>query len=79
VGELYRACLREHGRCISKVYVGEDKPQQVGWVFLKKNPPEPEGDGEGLIQTWVSVFKNPGVKHVVIEGREYATFPRSHR
>ena len=32
LGELYRAMVKEHGRCISKVYVGEGTP--IGWVFI---------------------------------------------
>lgn len=72
LGQLYRACLKEHGRPVSKVYVGDGVP--VGWVFLKKNP-----EGAGLIETWVTVFKHPGIKRTVVEGREYADFKRTHK
>jgi hypothetical protein len=46
-GELFRFCLREYGRCISKVYVDRSFPapdgngkasvvDQVGWCFQKR-------------------------------------------
>jgi hypothetical protein len=48
-GQLYRALMREYGRCTSKVYVddpapvnGDDakgytlRPRAVGWVFVKR-------------------------------------------
>lgn len=36
-GTLYRACQREYGRCVSKVYVDiDDKTMAVGWVFVKR-------------------------------------------
>ena len=74
VGTLYRACMKEHGRPISKLYVGDGK--QVGWVFLKRNPPEPEGDGKGVIETWITVWDKPPRKRVVWSKGTHPSFQR---
>jgi hypothetical protein len=37
VGELFRFCQIEFGRCTSSVYVDRDgETQKIGWVFLKR-------------------------------------------
>lgn len=69
-GDLYRACMKEYGRCTSYVYVdGKDgKPKKIGWVFVKKAP-----NGEkGVQQTWVSVFSTPPRRVNEWQGGEYA-------
>jgi hypothetical protein len=75
-GSLYRACSREFGRCIGKVYIDDVAPlgtttiaKQVGWVFLKKNP-----EGDGCIETLVEVYTKPPVRRVVIEGGTHPKF-----
>jgi|SRR5215469_2190350 len=57
-GELYRACRRDFGRCVSRVYVDgpTGNPRPVGWVFRKKTA----DSAPGLQETWVTVFsRNP--------------------
>lgn len=55
-GDLYRASMRHHGRCISKVYV--DDGVQVGWVFVKRMRYE-DDPGTFLAETWVTVHTAP--------------------
>jgi hypothetical protein len=69
-GDLYRACVKQHGKCLGKMYVGEDKPQQVGWIFFRKATNKDEYDQE----VWITVFKTPPTKRTVYEGAEYPTF-----
>jgi hypothetical protein len=71
-GELYHACIREHGRCTGKMYIDSATQNQiqVGWIFLKQNPE----DKDTLIETWVEVFTTPPTKKVVIEGGEHPNF-----
>lgn len=67
-GELFRACRRHLGRVSGSVYVDvAGKPTRVGWVFLKKNP-----DGEGIIETWVTVYTEPPMRVTRLEGGSYA-------
>ena len=55
-GKLYKALLKEHGRCISKVYVDIDSTQkQIGWVFLKRRPYDDTPRETFLCETWVTV------------------------
>jgi len=78
--ELYRACVKMHGRCTGKVYIGEGT--QVGWIFLKKNTESERGSKpKGCFETWVTVYAKPPVKVVKWEGAEYPAFARkrSHR
>lgn len=51
---LFRRLSRQFGRCVSKIYVGEDKP--VGWVFEKKQPYEDKG--YFIQETWITVHAN---------------------
>lgn len=72
-GKLFKACLREHGRCLSKVYVDRDgKPMQVGWSFFKRATDKDHYD----VETWITVYVQPPVKKVTWEGAEYPTFAR---
>lgn len=66
-GDLYRACVKTHGRCIGKMYVGEGV--QAGWIFLKRNP-----EGKGCIETWVEVYVSPPVKSVQWSDPVFPTF-----
>jgi hypothetical protein len=54
-GELYRACVREHGRCTGKVYIGsDDNVRHVGWVFVKRAQYD-DDPSTFLRETWVTV------------------------
>lgn len=72
-GELYRAMMREYGRCQSKVYVDvNDKAQQIGWYFVKRA--KYEDCNETYLQgTWVTVLKGAPVRSVHYD---YADFGR---
>jgi hypothetical protein len=71
-GDLYRACVKQHGKCLGKMYVGEDKPQQVGWIFFRKATNKDEYDQE----VWITVFQKLPVKHVSWTDGEYPTFKK---
>lgn len=71
--QLYRACVKEHGRCVSKEYVDiEGKSVQVGWVFFKRATSKDQYD----VETWVTVYTQPPTKRVVWEGAKYPTFKK---
>lgn len=64
LGELYRALVREHGRCTGCVYVDtEDGTRAIGWVFLKRKQyadcPE-----TFLAETWVTLHEQAPETHV---------------
>jgi len=72
LGRLFRDAQREHGRCVSRVYVDiEDGPAiPVGWVFVKRDEYEdsrPRYDDYGrrkpvetfLHETWITVHAAP--------------------
>ncbi len=55
VGELFRHCQREFGRCRSKVYVDtDDGSRAIGWVFEKLDAYEDAG-GHYLRHVWVTL------------------------
>ena len=62
MGELFRFCQKEYGRCVSKVYRdvamgdGAYDMKTEGWVFLKRANYE-RGKGTYLQETWVSRIK----------------------
>jgi len=61
-GELYRAMVKEYGRCVSKIYVdvaGKAKP--VGWCFVKRRKYE-DCDETYLQEVWVTVHEAPPTK-----------------
>lgn len=55
--ELYRALVKEYGRCIGRLYVDmkDDSTKHIGWVFVKRmrydDVPE-----TFLCETWVSIY-----------------------
>ena len=59
-GDLFRFCVREHGRCISKVY--RDAPDgggyAIGWVFLRRRKFD-DCNETYLCETWVTVHAGP--------------------
>ena len=76
VGELFRACRREYGRCISKVYIdrNDGTSQAIGWVFLKRVPYQDAPNETYLQEAWITVHKAPPTRTIKyhyfpIEGR----------
>lgn len=67
--EVYRAALKEYGRCVSKMYfenkTGESK--HIGWVFEKKCYYE-DTQEPYLQETWITPLLSYEVKHI----KEYA-------
>lgn len=73
-GVLYKALVKEYGRCISKQYIemgkiiGYNNRVQIGWVFAKretytdaKKPIKKDRD-TFICETWVSVHsKKPDI------------------
>lgn len=60
--ELYNRMMREYGRPVSKVYVGEQPKDimAIGWVFQKRVPYD-DGPGTFLQETWVVVENTQAV------------------
>lgn len=62
IGELYRRCAEEYGRCISKVYIDlPDAPATpIGWVFVKRVEYDDYHSRETYLrETWVTVYDGP--------------------
>jgi hypothetical protein len=59
-GELYRAMVREYGRCTSRVYIDstDAKPVAIGWVFVKRQQYE-DSPETFLKETWVTLHTAP--------------------
>jgi hypothetical protein len=59
-GALYRALVKEYGRCISKVYVDREgaPPLAIGWVFRGRQRYTDTGEPY-LRETWVTRHKGP--------------------
>lgn len=59
-GELYKNCVKEYGRCISRVYVDglSNKSKPIGWVFLKRKKYDDCGE-TFLAETWVTIHNGP--------------------
>ena len=38
IGKLFRSCVREYGRCVSKIYIDRKSEEAIpiGWVFQKR-------------------------------------------
>lgn len=68
-GDLYRACVRQFGRCLGAMYVGDAQPRKIGWAFVRKNPQD-----NTLQETWVEVFVVPPTRTVSYSNPEYPTF-----
>ena len=69
-GELFRANMREYGRCTGKVYVddAEGKAHPVGWVFQKRIEYQDAhrlsaGEKTYLQDTWVTYRKGEPEPH----------------
>lgn len=62
-GDLFRFCLREFGRCVSKVYVGEKNPRAIGWVF-EKRVKYTDSDKTYLQEAWITLHTAPPVRSI---------------
>lgn len=58
LGDLYRACVREYGRCASSVRV-DPTGRRVGWVFVKLDRYQDTGEPY-LREVWVTVLSPSG-------------------
>lgn len=60
VGALYRFCVKEYGRCVSKVYIDglQGHPKAIGWCFVKRCKYEETGK-EYLRETWITLHDAP--------------------
>ena len=58
IGRLFRSMQREHGRCVSSVYVdtNDGKAMRVGWVFEKRRKYS-DSSKTYLSETWVTLFE----------------------
>src|SRR5690242_15690009 len=56
-GELFSACLKEYGRCISKMYVdvSDGGRIHIGWVFEKKMKYD-DSHETFICHTWIAVL-----------------------
>lgn len=62
-GKLFASLRREYGRCISCMFVGEDNPIKIGWVFQKKVQYQDTKEFYNQ-STWVSLHKAPPTKTI---------------
>ena len=60
IGNLYRCMLKEHGRCIGKVYVDRENGETwaVGWVFIKREHYDDNKDTY-IRETWITLYHQP--------------------
>lgn len=59
IGSIYRDCVREYGRCTSKVYqdTPNGKAKAIGWVFLKRMEYSDFRSTDTYLQeTWITVL-----------------------
>jgi hypothetical protein len=56
IKRLFKSMMKEYGRCVSKVYIGETKPKAIGWVFQKNAEPDRNGNKRKL-ETWVTLHE----------------------
>lgn len=68
VGDIFRRCREEYGRCTGKVYVDSKKQGTiaVGWVFVKRQKYD-DCDETFLKETWISLLD----KDELIRKREW--------
>lgn len=59
VNKLFRALNKEHGKCVSKMYIGEG--QHIGYVFQKRQKYD-DSKETFLLETWVSFHKEKPTK-----------------
>lgn len=64
IGELYRAYVREYGRCIGSVNIDTDHgAQRIGWVFQKRMRYEDarsrRPEDYYILEVWVTLHEAP--------------------
>ena len=59
--EVYKFSLKEFGRCMGKVYIGEGK--HIGWIFQKRVKYE-DCNEYYLQETWITIHKGKPVKTI---------------
>lgn len=59
-GQLYRALVKEYGRCVSRVYIdkADGGVQAVGWVFQQRKKYDDTHE-TFLRETWVTLHSAP--------------------
>ena len=62
-GELYRALQKEYGRCTSYVYVGDENPIKIGWVFQRREK-YTDCDDTYTHEVWVTLHEKEPIKTV---------------
>lgn len=63
-GDLFRFCLQEYGRCVSKVYIDTPKgPKAIGWVFQKRVK-YTDCDETYLQEAWITLHTAPPVRSI---------------
>ena len=73
IGEIFKASQREHGRCVSKVYIDrQDAIWAVGWVFVKREQYE-DSKETFLHETWISLLDEDRTERI----RSYHTLDKS--
>lgn len=56
-GELFRLCQREHGRCVSSIYIDTDEgTKRVGWVFEAIDRYQDTGE-RYLREVWITLLE----------------------
>ena len=60
-GELFKAMQKEYGKCVSKMYIGDNT--HIGWVFEKLEH-YTDTNEPYIMQTWVSVHNSPPKKTI---------------
>ena len=64
IKQLFKALQREYGKCISKVYVDQDKDTMpVGWVFEKSKRYD-DCKQSYILQTWVTLHQSKPTKTI---------------
>jgi hypothetical protein len=73
IGEIFRACQKEHGACTGKVYIDtrEDSDPEgtyprtiaIGWVFVKREKYE-DSNETFLHETWISLLDEDRTEHI---------------
>lgn len=54
--QLFTLLMKEYGKPVSKVYIGDNPPIPIGWVFHKRIPYD-DCNKYFLAETWVSIEK----------------------
>lgn len=62
-GKLFESLKKQYGRCVSKVFIGKEKPIHVGWVFQKRAPYEDSRE-KFLQETWITLHKDKPEKTI---------------